>query len=503
MYSNEMIKKFCRVSLFALGIGLGVVVTSPAQALLPPGSTNVTGPVPLNQAAKPENTDTKNDTAQAASEIPDEIALFDDGNDIPTPGSGLITPNNGETNPDMGKDIDTSNTQNAGPNISLGANVSNDNNAVQTPNMPQVREANAPMGGALPTLQPGNPLIAKVPTPQTEKDILSEVDNELFNQMSDIEKQTALLTLELRREKIRAEIDAMKAQRQKAIEDQKNMDAERENKRLLMEKELEQKIIEEQTKLRKIELAFEKLRQERLLNAYKEHMLEEEQKWIKSNQEIYDEIANQKKEQELWATKYKEKLKNLVSLSENVVRDAQIKMEAYKREVSDLQTQISILKARMEAQQKTNPFGQGVTETGGIIIGGNGAKVATPMKKSINLGDLYVIMEITGQDDNINAKLMNREGQTFLVKNGTKLKSGDVVTEITTTYVKTENDGEESYLYFASGGVMDNEPESGAAAKRAMAARGALTGGAVSQANPRGLVTSKGVPGVSRDMMLR
>lgn len=61
--------------------------------------------------------------------------------------------------------------------------------------------------------------------------------------MSDIEKQTALLTLELRREKIRAEIDAMKAQRQKAIEEQKNMDADRENKRLAMEKELEQKLL--------------------------------------------------------------------------------------------------------------------------------------------------------------------------------------------------------------------------------------------------------------------
>ena len=318
--------------------------------------------------------------------------------------------------------------------------------------------------------------------------------------MSDIEKQTALLTLELRREKIRAEIDAMKAQRQKAIEEQKNMDADRENKRLAMEKELEQKIIAEQTKLRKIELAFEKLRQERLLTAYKEHMLQEEQKWIKSNQDIYDEIANQKKEQALWATKYKEKLQKLVSLSENVMQDAQIKMDSYKREVNDLQTQISILKARLEAQQKTNPFGQ---EGGANAAGGQGGgKVMAPVKKSINLGDLYVIMEIAGQRDDVSARLMNREGQTFLVKTGTKLKSGDVVKEITPTYIKTDHDGEEAFLYFASGGVMDSEPEGGSAAKKAMAARGATGGGNVSQANPRGLVTSKGVPGVSRNKML-
>ena len=98
---------------------------------------------------------------------------------------------------------------------------------------------------------------------------------------------------------------------------------------------------------------------------------------------------------------------------------------------------------------------------------------------------------------------MNREGQTFLVRKGTKLKTGDIVSEITPTHIKTEHDGEDAYLYFASGGVMETEPDIGSAAKKAMAARGSLSGSSVSQSNPRGLVTSKGVPGVSRDMMLR
>jgi hypothetical protein len=501
MYSNEMIKKLYRVSLAALVIGLGTAAISPAQALLPAGSPNVTGPTPLNQPAAAAN-------ANEASQIPDEIALFDTEADIPTPGSGMITPNNGsdEAAPPVVNNLATERAPGSNDNNmpTPGQNAGSGMPAPQPSSGPAAAPAPAvnKAGGALPTLQPGNPLFAKNAAAQSEKDILSEVDNELFNQMSDIEKQTALLTLELRREKIRAEIDAMKAQRQKAIEEQKNMDADRENKRLAMEKELEQKIIAEQTKLRKIELAFEKLRQERLLTAYKEHMLQEEQKWIKSNQDIYDEIANQKKEQTLWATKYKEKLQKLVSLSENVMQDAQIKMDSYKREVNDLQTQISILKARLEAQQKTNPFGQegGASTAAG---GQGGGKVMAPVKKSINLGDLYVIMEISGQRDDISARLMNREGQTFLVKPGTKLKSGDVVKEITPTYIKTDHDGDESFLYFASGGVMDSEPEGGSAAKKAMAARGATGSGNVSQANPRGLVTSKGVPGVSRDMMLR
>ena len=220
--------------------------------------------------------------------------------------------------------------------------------------------------------------------------------------------------------------------------------------------------------------------------------------------EIYNEIANQKSEQALWTTKYKEKLQKLVTLTETVMQDAQLKMDAYKREVNDLQTQISILKARLEAQPKTNPFGQQAAGGTGSATAVPGAAVtATPVKKTINLGDLYVIMEISGQDDRITAKLMNREGQTFLVRKGTKLKTGDIVSEITPTYIKTEHDGEDAYLYFASGGVMETEPDIGSAAKKAMAARGSLSGSSVSQSNPRGLVTSKGVPGVSRDMMLR
>ena len=83
MYSNEKIKKLCRVSLVALVVGLGITMVSPAQALLPPGSAEATGPVPMNQKAAPSGN---------TAEIPDEIALFDEQMDIPTPGEGMITP---------------------------------------------------------------------------------------------------------------------------------------------------------------------------------------------------------------------------------------------------------------------------------------------------------------------------------------------------------------------------------------------------------------------------
>ena len=49
--------------------------------------------------------------------------------------------------------------------------------------------------------------------------ILSQIDDDLFTQMSEIEKSTTLLTLELKREKLRNEIEAQKAIRQKNKDD--------------------------------------------------------------------------------------------------------------------------------------------------------------------------------------------------------------------------------------------------------------------------------------------
>ena len=473
MCSNRKIKKLYQVSLMALAIGLGSVVFSSAQALLPPGSA-----------------------APATDGKPAGLPVFKDGVLVSPADTGMITPAN---NAEVPSEVPQPKMP-AGPKIpTLEQTQADEVPALAAAPTAPVEAASA----GLPTINQDNPLFvqpqvkAPLPSaPQTEEDILSAIDNELFNQMSDIEKQTALLTLELRREKIRSEIDAMKAQRKKAQEEEKDLDAERENKRLAMEKELEQKIIKEQIQLRKVELAFEKLRQERLLNSYKEHMLQENQKWIESNQKIYNEIQEQKKEQENWTKKYKEKLQNVSQQSANLLRDAQNKMNGYKKEVSDLQAQISILKARLEAQQRPNPFATAAGD------GTGGADDDNNSNSSINLGDLYVIMEITGQGDNINAKLLNRDGQTFMVKKGTKLKSGDVVEEIAPTYIKADRLGEKSYLYFAAGGILDSEPEFGGAEQlmREEAQKGKEKKPTVT---PRGLVSSKGVPGITRDMMLR
>ena len=99
-------------------------------------------------------------------------------------------------------------------------------------------------------------------------DILNKIDNNLFSKMSSIEKQSALLTLELRREKIRSEIEAIKAQRKKAQEEEEARAEERRRKRIEWENEQQRKLLVEQQKLQELENQRELLRQEKIVKAY-------------------------------------------------------------------------------------------------------------------------------------------------------------------------------------------------------------------------------------------
>ena len=79
--------------------------------------------------------------------------------------------------------------------------------------------------------------------------------------------------------------------------------------------------------------------------------------------------------------------------------------------------------------------------------------------KSQKLSDEYAIMEIRGQGSELSAKLINKNGSSFLVQKGTVLQTGHKVDEITQTYITAVKDGKKEYLYFAAGGILDREPK--------------------------------------------
>lgn len=58
-------------------------------------------------------------------------------------------------------------------------------------------------------------------------------------------------------------------------------------------------------------------------------------------------------------------------------------------------------------------------------------------------------MEITGQGEELAAKLINTEGDVFMAKVGTTLRNGFTIDEITQTYLSAVKDNAKDVLYFS------------------------------------------------------
>lgn len=350
----------------------------------------------------------------------------------------------------------------------------------------------------------------------SQTSILSSDDllnDPIFSQASDLEKQTTLLNLELRKERVKNEIEAIKKQRQQAIEDEKDKQEAKVKAKIEWEKAQEQKVIQEQQKLRELDLEFEKLRQERLLNSYKNKMLEEHQKWIAASGDMHGQIRDLRKERQDVISDTKNKLENIKNMANLAkIKVAEAKGE-YKREISDLQTQISILKARIDAQEKEikaremekqNPFaedGSTPAETDDTVK--EAAAIVEEIKApEAQLSDMYAVMEIRGQGGELIAKIMNQNGANFFVKKGTALQSGHIIDEIAPTYVTATKNGIKDYLYFSAGGIVPLEPKQDLTTLHKSTEEGAEEA-APEEVGGRSLVSSVGVPGLGGQMIGR
>lgn len=443
--------------------------------------------------------------------IPDKISLPSDG--LLAPQSGKIIPKTG-VQPKTG----TNQTQTGGP-IPLDKARPLNPNAPVVPKtgtiQPKTGATQPQTGGIVPktgAIQPKTGgVMPKTGRPEVQNDmfgadaannyqnavqdplgdnIFKDIDDSVFSEMSDLEKQTAILTLELRREKIRNEIEALNAQRRKAQQEEISAQEEKQRKQKEWEKEQERKILEERQKLRDLDIAYEKLRQENLLKSYKDKMLSENQKWIKDKAQVYKLVKAEKDEKKVLLDDFKIKLSEISTVADEATKAAAEAKERFEKEKSDLQTQISILKARLEAEAKANPFADSsVLEEG------------DEETEEVKLSDVYVVMEIRGTGGNLAAKLINKDGTPFMVKTGTQLQTGHVIDDITSTYVRADKAGIKDYLYFSAGGVLDKEPVKSAEIPALMSDK---TDAAAAPTGRGGdLITSQGIPSIGNNMTIR
>ena len=296
------------------------------------------------------------------------------------------------------------------------------------------------------------PEVAKTPFEKFGNAILSRVDSDLFNQMADIEKQTTLLNLELKREDLKNKVEALKVARAKARDEERMRKLQEEEKLKELENERKAKIIQEQQKLKEKEIELEKIRQAKVLNDYMNEMLLNNQKWIEKNAALQNKVKELEEGRLQLLSNFENMLHALQKKIGTVHRKANEAVFTHNSVVKALNSQINNLNASITENQnqirqmeddKNNPFS--VSDSLGLD------------EDAIDMSQEYAIMDITGKGKDIIAKIVSKDGTTFMVHKGSMLKGGEVVTAITDHYIAFDNKGIKSFLY-TGGTVLDFEP---------------------------------------------
>lgn len=279
--------------------------------------------------------------------------------------------------------------------------------------------------------------------------ILSKVDNDLFNQMSKIEKQTTLLNLEYKREELKNRVEALRAQRRKALDEENNRRLDQERRLKDEEAQRQAKIIEAEAMLKEKEIELEKARQSKVVNDYMNEMLLMNQRWIERNAELQTRIRELEEERQDLIQKFEAKISDLSTKAEETNQKSKTALASHLRVMSSMNTQIEQLRISLrdsenrilQYQSGDNPF----ADDEGIG------------RDAIDMSEQYAIMDITGKGRDVVAKIVSKDGTTFTVRPGSMLKGGEIVTSITDKYISFDNKGIKSYLY-TGGTVLEYEP---------------------------------------------
>ena len=283
--------------------------------------------------------------------------------------------------------------------------------------------------------------------------ILSKVDSDLFNQMSNIEKQTTLLNLELKREELKNKVEALKAARiqaqeeiaeKKRLAEQRIKDEEAERQAMLMA---------EEQKIKEKEIELEKVRQAKVLNEYMNEMLRVNQDWVAKNVELQQKINELQDERIKLIADFENKIATIKREATSVNKKAEAAKSAHERIITSYKAQVSQLRQSLvdsEDEVKKIKAGNSANPFADMALSGLD-------ENAIDMSQEYAIMDITGQGRDIIAKIVSKDGTTFIVHKGSMLKGGEVVTAITDNYIAFNNKGVKSYLY-TGGTVMEYEP---------------------------------------------
>ena len=304
--------------------------------------------------------------------------------------------------------------------------------------------------------------------------VLSKSDDDLFKRMSEIEKSTTLLNLELRRERLINEVEAQKAIRQKNADDKKRQEAEARLKEFEEKKKAEALILAEKQKLLDKEQLFEALKQRKLLNAYMNEMLIAKQEWLKEKEDLYKRISEVEEEKRVLIGMFKERIDKVLDASQKNIQVAELAKANFERVVKNLRTRNEQLRKRVEADAmiiknaKSNLYLKSksideLRDRNAQMLEIENAKlleknkqdnekeeiVETIVEEAVieKLNSKYAILGITGTSEKMTIELIGLDGQPVSLKVGSLLPTGHTVSEIGADFAKFTRDGYDDYLY--------------------------------------------------------
>lgn len=310
------------------------------------------------------------------------------------------------------------------------------------------------------------------PIENLSNNILSQIDSDLFTQMSEIEKSTTLLTLELRREKIRNEIEAQKAIRQKSYDDRERQKAEEKLRALEKEKQIEAQVLREKQVLLNKEQLLEVLKQRKLLNAYMNHMLVTHQQWLKEKEDLYAQMSALEQEKKELIALFKQKIDKLLDISAKNIQTAEAAKANFERIVKGLKARNEQLRKRIEADAKIIKNAQNSLymkaqsieelkeKNSTLALSQAASSVNAQVEASLEtteiseedevaekLSSQFAILGISGRGDTLSIDVIDINGQPIALKIGSTLPTGHVVTEIGSDFAKFSRNGFDEYLY--------------------------------------------------------
>jgi UDP:flavonoid glycosyltransferase YjiC (YdhE family) len=201
---------------------------------------------------------------------------------------------------------------------------------------------------------------------------------------------------------------------------------------------------------------------------------------------------------------YKSKISIIQQKAEETRAKAETARVNHEKKVANLENQISILKTRLEQEiekAKQAALSRGSSKRNPFASGGTSEAVAP---EKVRLSREYAIMEITGRDDDLVAKLINEDGDVFMAKVGTTLRNGYTIDEITQTFLSAVKDSDKDYLYFSAGGILDREPTKPEVnIKRSESSAAEESSSGNFRARSGRLMSTQGIPSLSRGMVVK